>query len=178
MLRCSPCSGHKGLDEFDRILRVTLSQIANVEIDDLAWTQANLPVVEGGLGIRSVALLAPSAFLASAAATLDLQSDLLPLGRDYPDFGRDLAMAVWTSRHDTPIPEGGVQVHQKLWDKASIAKGRATLMASCTDPYDRARLLASSALTAALGYKHGQLQLAASAWTMRPYESLLAYDWG
>ena len=40
-----------------------------------------------------------------------------------------------------------------------------------TDPYNRARLLASSApSTAALGYKHGQLQPAASAWTMKPYE--------
>ena len=113
ILRCSPCFGHRGLDEFDHILRVTLSQIANVEIDDLAWTQANLPVGEGGLGIRSVALLAPSAFLASAAATQELQSDLLPLGGDYPDSGRDLALAVWTSRHDSPTPEGGAQIHQK-----------------------------------------------------------------
>ena len=145
ILRCSPCSGHRGLDEFDHILRVSLSQIANVEIDDLAWTQANLPVGEGGLGVRSVALLTPSAFLASAAATRELQSDLLPLGGDYLDSGRDLALAVWTSRHDAPIPEGGAQVHQKSWDRASIAKGQATLMASCTDPYNRARLLASRA---------------------------------
>jgi len=52
ILRCSPCSGHRGLDEFDHILRVTLSQIANVEIDDLAWTQANLPVGEGVWGFE------------------------------------------------------------------------------------------------------------------------------
>ena len=99
----------------------------------------------GGLGIRSVALLAPSAFLAPAAATQELQSDLLSLGGDYPDSGRDLALAVWMSRHDALFPEGGAQIHQKSWDKASIAKGQATLMAVCTDPYNGARLLASRA---------------------------------
>ena len=73
-LRCSPCSDHPGLDEFDHLLRAALTIIMNFEIDDLAWIQASLPVVAGGLGVRSVTLLAPSAFLASAAATLELQT--------------------------------------------------------------------------------------------------------
>ena len=81
------------LVEFDHILRRSLSMITNVEIDDLAWVQASLPVADGGLGVRSVALLAPSAFLASAAATLDLQTQLLPHGVAFPDKGRDLALS-------------------------------------------------------------------------------------
>ena len=39
----------------------------------MIWTatQASLPVKDGGMGIPSVGLLEPSAFLASAAATQD-----------------------------------------------------------------------------------------------------------
>ena len=33
---------------------------------------ASLPVQNGGLGLRSACMLAPSAFLASASATLEL----------------------------------------------------------------------------------------------------------
>ena len=73
-LRCSPTFGHSLLDGFDRNLRLGLSRLANVHVDDLNWVQASLPVKDGGLGIRSVGLLAPSAFLASAAATHDLQA--------------------------------------------------------------------------------------------------------
>ena len=145
ILRCSPCSDHMGLDEFDRILRMTLSVAVNVEIDDLAWVQASLPVGDGGLGIRSVALLAPSAFLASAAATLDLQAQILPQGVVYPDSGHDLALAAWLERFSALPPEGGAQGKQKSWDKASVAKGQAILLAHYTDPYNRARLLASKA---------------------------------
>ena len=47
------------------------------EISDLAWIQAGLPIRDGGLGVRSVALLVPSAFLASAKTTLDLQDAIL-----------------------------------------------------------------------------------------------------
>ena len=144
-LRCSPCSDHTGLVEFDHILRRSLSMITNVEIDDLAWVQASLPVADGGLGVRSVALLAPSAFLASAAATLDLQTQLLPHGVAFPDKGRDLALSTWTGRHGDQIPEVGLQTKQKTWDKASVVKSQDHLQTTHTDQYNRARLLASRA---------------------------------
>jgi hypothetical protein len=146
MLRCSPCSDHKGLDEFDRILRVSLATVVNVDIDDLAWIQASLPVGDGGLGIRSVALLAPSAFLASAAATLELQSLLLPKDVAFPDPGHDLALSVWMGRHDTlQVPEGVTLTKQKSWDRASVDLGQSILLAGFSDPFNRARLLATKA---------------------------------
>ena len=117
--------------------------ITNVEIDDLAWVQASLPVAHGGLGVRSAALLAPSAFLASAAATLGLQTQLLPHGVAFPDKGRGLALSTWTGRHGGQIPEVGTQTKQKTWDKASVAKSQDHLLATHTDQYNRARLLAS-----------------------------------
>ena len=48
-------------------------------MDDIQWTQATLPVKDGGLGIRSVTVLEPSTFLASTAGTLRIQNDILPV---------------------------------------------------------------------------------------------------
>ena len=51
-----------------------VSSIANINniADDPASFQTTLPVRFGGLGIRRAVQLAPSAFLASAAATHDV----------------------------------------------------------------------------------------------------------
>ena len=65
--------------EFDKTLRIGLSAILNAEVSDHQWNQASLPVKDGGLGIRSAVLLAPSAFLASAAGTTNLQGCILPM---------------------------------------------------------------------------------------------------
>ena len=78
-LRTSPCSDHPELEHFDALLRSGLSSIVNINISDVNWIQSSLPVSDGGLGIRSAALLAPSAFLASAAGTKDLQSKILAI---------------------------------------------------------------------------------------------------
>ena len=51
--------------------------ILNVLLTDLEWKQASLLVHMGGLGVRSACSLASSAFLASAAATLPLQDEIL-----------------------------------------------------------------------------------------------------
>ena len=44
-----------------------------VDLNDLQWIEANLPVHTGCLEVRSACMLAPSVFLASAAAALPLQ---------------------------------------------------------------------------------------------------------
>jgi len=46
-------------------------------MSDSQWLHATLPIKDGGLGIRSVASLALSAFLASAASTHQLQDRIL-----------------------------------------------------------------------------------------------------
>ena len=48
-------------------------------MNDNQWTQATLPAKNGGLGIRSMIVLVPSAFLASAAGTPRIKSDILPV---------------------------------------------------------------------------------------------------
>jgi hypothetical protein len=65
ILRSSPCFGNPMLEQFDGILRTGLETIVNCKLHDPAWVQATLPIKDGGLGIRSVSVLAPSAFLAS-----------------------------------------------------------------------------------------------------------------
>ena len=72
ILRTSVCHGNPILDDIDNITREGLSNILNLPFSDDNWRQANLPVKDGGLGVRSVASLASSAFLASAASTNDL----------------------------------------------------------------------------------------------------------
>ena len=142
-LRCSPCTGHPGLDEFDRLLRLALSTITNVELDDLGWVQAGLPVAMGGLGVRSVGLLAPSAFLASAAATLELQDLLLPAGWAGLDPFREDAISVWSERYSAQAPVGIAQHSQKAWDQPCVQRGVDILTSGHTDAYHKARLLAA-----------------------------------
>ena len=84
-LRSAPCAGHPDLDRFDGLLKTGLSLITNSSLSDLQWTQASLPIKDGGLGVRRVASLAPSAFLASAASTLDLQEHILYRSATSPD---------------------------------------------------------------------------------------------
>ena len=78
-LRSSPCSGSSVLTEFDNVLRTGLSRLLNFNLIDAQRKQASLPVHKGSLGVRSACMLAPSAFLASATATLPLQDAILAL---------------------------------------------------------------------------------------------------
>jgi len=77
VLRTLPYCEHPQLVELDNLLRSAVTQIYNVSLSDDPWTQSSLPVLSGGLGVRSVSKLASSAFLASAASTQSLQNIIL-----------------------------------------------------------------------------------------------------
>ena len=66
-LQVSPCCKPPLLAQFDE--QRVLTKTCNIAIMDDQWT--------GGLGIRSVSMLASSAFVASAAGTLPLQIQIL-----------------------------------------------------------------------------------------------------
>ncbi|XP_055351034.1 uncharacterized protein LOC129597488 [Paramacrobiotus metropolitanus] len=67
---------HSGLlQAFDAVIRESLCTITNVAITDQMWTQASLPISEGGLGIHSIEKLALPAFLASAYSIATLASE-------------------------------------------------------------------------------------------------------
>ena len=77
VMRSSPCAGHTLLSDIDNSLRMTLSVITKVNITDEHWKQASLSVKAGGIGVRSVMSIAPSAFLSSSTSTQQLQTQLL-----------------------------------------------------------------------------------------------------
>jgi hypothetical protein len=142
-LRTAPFTDHPGLISYDHLLRVALSRVTNVAIDDFQWTQATLPVRDGGLGLRSVALLAPSAFLASAAATLGLQNSLLPGSfATLEDIHRTSTLAAWQLRHTDEPPTGSGEGKQANWDLPSIIKCKSVLHNHYSGKEDKARLLA------------------------------------
>ena len=79
VLRACPCNDHPLLHQFDQLMRSAVSMTCNLVINEDQWTQASLPVWSGGLGIRNVTMLAPSAFLASAAGSLTPRDSWIPL---------------------------------------------------------------------------------------------------
>ena len=97
LLRTAPCCDSPELSLYDAVLRDSLSATLNVDIDDNRWTQASLPVRWGGLGVRGITLLAPSASSASAASTMELKSTLLPARlRVSEDSSVASTMSTWT----------------------------------------------------------------------------------
>jgi hypothetical protein len=142
-----PCSGHPALERFDGLLRDCVGAITNTDLTDVRWIQASLPVRNGGLGVRRVSSLAPSAFLASAAGTRDLQ-DMTPHRCDISaDSAVDHVLEQWTIIHgqsDVSRPVGTSAAKQREWDKPSICADLARLMASLPDRHHQARLLAVS----------------------------------
>ena len=77
ILRTSPCANNPLLQQVDMVLKNGLETILNVQLFHTQWKQASLPVHMERPGVRSACMLAPSVFLASAAATLPLQSSIL-----------------------------------------------------------------------------------------------------
>ena len=148
LLRTAPCCDSPELPMYDAVLRDSLSATLNVDIDDNRWTQASLPVRCGGLGVRGITLLAPSAYLASAASTMELTSALLPMRlRIIEDSGIASAMSTWTrlatSSKDmtfTPSPPSKLQ---RVWDDQCCKIQVETLLDVATDHVVRARRLAA-----------------------------------
>ena len=114
--------------------------------DDPAWTQATLPVRYGGLGFRSAVQLAPSAYLASAAASSGLISHILPASlQPLPIPHLDAAVALWSQGHDNLPPSGSAACNQKTWDASVVSTSAEGLLEDAPDDMARARLLAVSA---------------------------------
>ena len=146
VMRASNCVDHPALNEFDLLLRKGLSRITNCDISESAWLQASLPISAGGLGIRSVSMLAPSAFLASAAATRDLQDAILGYDPLLTTDGAVLSCEdAWSDLADSNPPPSEQATKQRSWGKIVVEECRARLEVSAKDQVDRARLIAVSA---------------------------------
>lgn len=145
LLRTADCSDNPLLATFDNTLRSGLSSILNVDLSDIQWLQASLPVRHGGLGIRSAQMLAPSAFLASAASTHDLQQSILPqcIGT-LDDESLAAVETSWISLSNSPKPDAESAHIQRAWDKLVAERYEGMVWSHATADIDRARLLAAS----------------------------------
>ncbi|HEY9805674.1 MAG TPA: reverse transcriptase domain-containing protein, partial [Candidatus Obscuribacterales bacterium] len=142
LLRTSPCFDSPELDQYDKSLQAALSSLLNVDLSSDAWTQANLPVRWGGIGVRSAHQLAPSAFLASAAGAAELLSLLLPSAiLSIPDSTLPKAMLAWTALGGSLTPSGLDARKQRIWDDQLCQKAALQLREG-KDEYASARLLA------------------------------------
>lgn len=151
LLRTAPCTGSPELTKIDAVLRESLCTTLNIDLNDDRWTQASLPIRWGGLGIRSVVSLAPSAYLASAARTEELTTSLLPTRLSaVVDSGIVTAMTAWsqlatsssTSSTASSPPASRVQ---QTWDNRCCEVQADLLLDAVADDVERARLLASRA---------------------------------
>jgi hypothetical protein len=141
LLRCSPCFGNPKLEVFDNLLKVGLSSITNTDLSEVQWIQASLPVRVGGIGVRRVASLAISAYLASAASTLELQHSILDHSHALSDSHVDDYTTVWSDNFGPP-PLLPAARKQRAWDQPQIEADKQLVLSSYSDPYHRARLSA------------------------------------
>ena len=132
----APCFRTRTSEDYDDCLREIPSDVTNTVLvpDSAAWSQATLPVKQGGLGIRS-AVIAPSAFLASSHASSELVSAILPSHlNSLPLPFIDEAAACWSQSHDSEPPVGTGACKQKSWDApraSATAKQMMKIVLGC-----------------------------------------------
>eukprot|EP00731_Ephydatia_muelleri_P021279 Em0013g1006a len=147
LLRTSPCFLSPSLKIYDDELRATICSSFNIHLieSDSSWIQSILPVNCGGLGIRSAVQLAPSAFLASAAASSELAHMILPTNMQPTQLSYvDEALVIWSQGYQEQPLTGVAAHHQKSWDSLRLFSMADTLLKNTTDELNRARLLAAS----------------------------------
>ena len=99
----------------------------------------------GGLGFRRAVQLAPSTFLASAAASSYLISNILPAYlQSLPTPQLDVALSQWSQGHDNPPPSSNAACIQKSWDASIVSSTMESLLENAPDNLARAQLLAAS----------------------------------
>ena len=108
--------------------------------DDL-WLQFCLPESSGALGIA----LAPSAYIASAVGTRNLQNQILHFNTLITDDNLESCIRTWCATYGKPIPDQSSSARQKTWDKPVTEREYTELLHRHTDNHDRARLLAAAA---------------------------------
>src|SRR6218665_2647462 len=88
----------------------------------VSMASITLPIGMGGLGIRRVSSLALPAFLASAAGTLELQSNLLKELGSHPDPNMEKLLAMWQAELGINITVDFPTHIQSKWDQPLLQK--------------------------------------------------------
>ena len=90
-------------------------------------------------------MLAPSAFLASAASTFSLQMTILAGSKVSEDSLVDECQRYWIERFGAQPPTNDATRSQRAWDLAAIETAKSAIEAGVTETRDKARLLAVAA---------------------------------
>ena len=142
-MRTSPCANNPLLQQFDMVLKNRLETILNVQLSDTQWKQASLPVHRRGLGVRSACMLSPSAFLASAAATLPLQEAILSaLVAGADDTAVSNIKTMWSCLAKTTETSDLSKHIQRAWDAPVTNAAYNVLISTSQSPVDLAKLKA------------------------------------
>jgi len=146
ILRTSPCNGHSMLSKIDELNRSTLTKIVNVNFNDRQWSQATLPVRNGGLGLRNTMDLAFPAFLSSVCSSDTIQSHLLHrCTPEPPDEDFVSSRSDWILAHgNSSVPDVANIHRQSAWDAPGVAEIYSKLLSSTEHETDKARLLAAA----------------------------------
>jgi hypothetical protein len=145
-LRTAPCTGSNELVLYDALVKSILCTTLNSDITDAVWRQASLPVRWGGLGTRGAVLLAPSAYLASAAGATVLLSRLLPVRLlTIDDPCTAVALTAWRLQVNPSAlpPDTSTCTQQSSWDNACCQQVASSLLDEAANSESKARLLAS-----------------------------------
>ena len=102
-----------------------------------------MPVHIGSLEVRSACSLAPSAFLASAAATLPLQEEILSASlRNIEDADVTNTLAIWNSLAKSTEPSEASKHIQRAWDSHVTTTPYNEHLVNYSLPVDEVRLKA------------------------------------
>ena len=149
MLRCAACYKSAILSEYDGVIRDTLKIVLNVDLTDVIWKQATLPVSKGGIGVRLASDLALPAFLSSVNSASELTLQLLPARLHAVSSMRDpvyiAANLEWQQRSTVVVPDGSRTGAQKAWDTPLVNRKLEEVLSAAQTQVGRARLIAAAA---------------------------------
>ena len=127
-LRTGPCFEELDLlQQYDSIIRKSLSKICNVIFIENSYTQAYCPVSKGSIGIAWASQIALLAFLASATGANCALYCILP--EDYVDSSFEKALNLWLTKAN--LSEAPSDFIQKHW---TTPLSDATFDQLITDP--------------------------------------------
>ena len=128
---------------FDSMIRDTLTHILGSAVDNVQWSQAQLPVAMGGLGLRSAKDHAAGAYITSVLSSEILKEGLLP----HRNIDIDLAPATLllnTKVQEEITPDELVGMNQRAVSVKIDLHLQNVLVMSLTDMRDKARLASLS----------------------------------
>jgi hypothetical protein len=131
------------LARFDEIVRHTLCEVLNIDLNSNQWIQASLPVQKGGIGIRRATMIAPSAYISSWTCTIKLGESILPqISTTQINTDLEQMVTLWTGLSGTDSPSLNLPLKQSSLDKSIADASFTHLLSQATSPIDSARLVA------------------------------------